>query len=106
MARPHVQQAIQDLKTRIQETVTFGVAEAHEMLMEAWSNAATSTEQRQVVEALMKLHKLGVEGDKGKGATKTINVNVNRLDQMSDKDLLKLAGKSMDHLLPSAGPDD
>ena len=80
----------------LEEGVVFGVSEAHQMLMEAWANAANSTEQRLVVDSLMKLHRLG-ETPKGSGS-KSVTININKLDQMSDEKLLKLAGKAGDYL--------
>lgn len=88
--------AMQSFKDALaEEGVVFGVAEAHNMLMEAWANAANSTEQRLVVDSLMKLHKLG---ETPKGGSKSVTININKLDQMSDEKLLKLAGKAGDYL--------
>ena len=44
----------------------------------------------------MKLHRLG-ETPKGSGS-KSVTININKLDQMSDEKLLKLAGKAGDYL--------
>lgn len=96
LARPAIRAAIDDFRAKIQEHVAFGVVEAHHMLMEAWSTAASSTEQRLVVESLMKLHKLGGEAEK-RGA-KSVTININKLDQLSDEKLLQLAGKASDYL--------
>lgn len=92
-----IKDALEAFKTKVMENVVFGVTEAHMMLMEAWANAATSTEQRLVVEALMKLHKLGSDGDKKKGG---VTININKLDQLSDSELLRLAGKAEEYLDP------
>ena len=95
MKRPEIVAAIEDFHRGIQEHVAFGIVEAHAMLMEAWSNAANSTEQRLVVDSLMKLHKLGEHGVKG---GKSVTININKLDQMSDEKLLELAGKAAGYL--------
>lgn len=92
---PRIQQALENFRLKVQDNVVFGVVEAHTMLMEAWSNAANATEQRLVVEALMKLHKLGADSEKKKGG---VTININRLDQLPDSELLKLAGKAEEYL--------
>lgn len=95
MKRQVIVDAIDEFHRSMQEHVAFGVTEAHNMLMEAWANAANSTEQRLTVEALMKLHKLGDQGNKG---GKSVTININKLDQMSDDKLLQLAGKTAGYL--------
>ncbi len=92
-----IKEAMEAFKTRVMDNVVFGVTEAHMMLMEAWANAATSTEQRLVVEALMKLHRLGADADKKKGS---VTININKLDQLSDSELLRIAGKDEEYLDP------
>lgn len=98
--RRAVRDAMEAFRAKVLENVVFGVTEAHMMLMEAWANAASSTEQRLVVEALMKLHKLGADGERKKGG---VTININKLDQLPDSELLRLAGKAEDYLDADAG---
>tara|TARA_A100001391_G_scaffold203101_2_gene194526 strand:+ start:2919 stop:3356 length:438 start_codon:yes stop_codon:yes gene_type:complete len=99
LKRPHIQAALEDIKRSIAENVVFGVAEAHAMLLDAYANAANSTEQRLAVESLMKLHRIGADGAP-KNQT-NIQVNIGKLDQASDEELLSIIGKGEGALDPS-----
>lgn len=99
MKRDHIRAAIDQFRAEIREQVQFDVATAHAMYMEAYANAASSTEQRQVVDSLVKLHGL-IQPDK---PTVQINqININKAQQMSDEELLKLLGKDAAYLDPEA----
>ncbi len=69
------------------------------MYLDAYNAAATSTEMKNTVDSLVKLHGLAAPDN----ATQiNINVNTAQMERMSDEDLLKLAGKDIDYLEPEA----
>ena len=97
--KPAIRAAIEQFRREIREQVQFDIHTAHAMYMEAFANAGNSTEQRLVVDSLVKLHGLAQK-------TPTVQVNVqinqNKAAQMSDEDLLKLLGKDASYLDPDA----
>lgn len=99
MKRPAIRAAIDRFRQELREQVRFDITTAHAMYMEAYANAASSTEQRQVVDSLVKLHGLIQPAQ----PTVTINhITVNKAHQMTDEQLLKLLGKDAEYLDPEA----
>ena len=99
MRKPAIKDAIDRFRQEIREQVNFDLATAHAMYMEAYGNASSSTEQRQVVDSLVKLHGL-IQPTQ---PTVTINhITVNKAHQMTDEQLLKLLGKDAEYLDPEA----
>lgn len=97
--RPAVAKAIEYLREQFREEVRFTKAHAHTMYLDAYNAAATSTEMKNTVDSLVKLHGLGAPDN----ATQiNINVNTAQLERMSDEDLLKLVGKDDKYLEPEA----
>lgn len=98
--RPAVQQALNYFREQMIEEVKFTRLHAHQMYLDAYNAAATSTEMKNTVDSLVKLHGLATPDN----ATQiNINLNTAQLERMSDEDLLKLAGKDDRYLEPEAG---
>lgn len=88
-------------KEQAEEDVRFTRNHAHAMLMQAWTNTANATEQVKVVDSLTKLHGLN-EPDPNQQVNVQINVhNAGKvLENMSDEELLRVAGQKGGHLDP------
>ena len=86
--RPHVQAAIVAACQDLAEEVQFGRKEAHEMLMSAYHNAATATEQVAAVRELINLH--GIAAPKKVEHEHTHKGTVS-LERMETEELMKLA---------------
>jgi len=87
--KEHIQAAMLVAMSDLAEEVGFTRKDAHDMLMTAYTNAATSAEQIQAVKEMINLH--------GIAAPKVIEVEHNHkgsvsLDQLPTADLIKLAG--------------
>lgn len=84
-----VQRAMMAGMNQLAEEMTFTRREAHDMLMSAYLNAATATEQVMAVRAMVELH--------GIAAPKQVehqhkHEHVHQLEYMETEDLMKLAG--------------
>ena len=93
-----MQNALQYLRNEMREEVKFDRTTATSMYLEAHRKAATSTEEKNVVDSLCKLHGLFMPDS----ATQ-ININVDKVEQLeklSDAELLKLAGQDKHYLEP------
>ncbi len=96
---PSVVKALDYFREQMREEVKFTRSHAHQMYLDAYNAAATSTEMKNTVDSLVKLHGLAAPDN----ATQiNINVNTAQMERMSDEDLLKLAGKDIDYLEPEA----
>jgi hypothetical protein len=97
--RPAVVQALNFFREQMREEVRFTRANAHQMYLDAYNAAATSTEMKNTVDSLVKLHGLAAPDN----ATQiNINVNTANLERLSDEELLKLAGKDVKYLEPES----
>ena len=95
------QNALQYLRNEMREEIKFDRDTATTMYLEAHRKAATSTEEKNVVDSLCKLHGLFMPDN----ATQ-ININVDKvqqLEKLSDAELLKLAGEDQNYLEPGDG---
>lgn len=96
---PKMQQALDYLRREMREEVKFDRNVATTMYLEAHRKAATSTEEKNVVDSLCKLHGLFAPDN----ATQ-ININVDKvaqLEKLSDAELLKIAGIDKTYLEPN-----
>jgi len=87
--KEHIQKAIVMAMNDIAEEVGFSRKEAHDMLMQAYQNAATAGEQIQAVKEMINLH--GIAAPKQVDVKHTHEGTVS-LERMETKDLLELAG--------------
>jgi len=97
--RPKVIQAVEYLRQEMREEVKFDRGTATSMYLEAHRKSANATEEKNVVDSLCKLHGLFAP----ENATQ-VNINVEkleRLERLSDSELLKIAGSDTDYLEPS-----
>lgn len=98
--RPAVVKALNYFREQMREEVHFTRTTAHQMYLDAYNAAATSTEMKNTVDSLVKLHGLTAPDN----ATQiNINLNTAQLERLSDEELLKLAGKDQQYLEPEAG---
>jgi phage terminase small subunit len=98
--RPSVVQALSFFREQMREEVKFTRTHAHQMYLDAYNAAATSTEMKNTVDSMVKLHGLASPDS----ATQiNISVNTAQLERMSDEELLRLAGKDKQYLEPEAG---
>ena len=106
---PKLQDAIRKYRAEQVRAVNFGIEEAHALYMDAHSNAADATEQKNVVDSLVKLHGISKESN-NKAPTNQVNIQINataeQMKGMSDEELLKLVGQSEDRLDPKASKED
>jgi len=91
--RPHYVAAMVAAMEDLAEETSFSRKEAHEMLMQAYTNAATAAEQIQAVKEMIALH--------GIAAAKKIEVTHEhkgaiQLERMETNELMKIAG--MEHI--------
>jgi len=94
-----IQKAISYLRKEMVEECKFDRNTATSMYLEAHRKSANSTEEKNVVDSLCKLHGLFTPDN----ATQ-ININVDKVEQLerlSDDDLVKLAGESSSYLEPA-----
>jgi hypothetical protein len=95
--RPAVVKALNFFREQMREEVRFTRTHAHQMYLDAYNAAATSTEMKNATDSLVKLHGLAAPDN----ATQiNINVNTAQLERLSDAELLKLAGKDNSYLEP------
>ena len=102
--RPKIVQAVEYLRQEMREEVKFDRGTATSMYLEAHRKSANATEEKNVVDSLCKLHGLFTP----ENATQiNINVdNIKQLEQLSDGELLKMAGVDQKYLEPSNDPED
>ncbi len=91
--RPHFQEAMMVAMSELAEEVGFSRKEAHEMLLAAYTNAATAAEQIMAVKEMIALH--GVAAAKKIEVTHEHKGSV-QLERMETSELMKIAG--MEHL--------
>ncbi len=85
---PDVQAAMVAAMQDLSEEIGFGRREAHDMLIEAYRNAATAAEQIQAVKELINLHGLAAPKQVEHKHTHQGSVS---LERMETEELLKLA---------------
>ena len=101
--KPLIQKALSHLRKEFRESVKFDKQQATSMYLEAHRKSATSTEEKNVVDSLCKLHGLFAPDS----ATQ-ININVDSIAQLAklpDSELLKIAGVDNQYLLPKNGKE-
>jgi|TARA_Y100001970_G_scaffold289990_1_gene422070 phage terminase small subunit len=102
--KPKINQAISYLREEMREEIKFDKNTATQMYLEAHRKSATSTEEKNVVDSLCKLHGLFAPEQ----ATQ-VNINVDKIQQLErlpDSELLKLAGVDTQYLEPKGGTND
>jgi len=103
MTQPAVVRALNYFREQLREDVRFTRAHAHAMYLDAYNAAATSTEMKNTVDSLVKLHGLVAPDN----ATQVnVTVNAAQLERLDDGELLKLAGKTPEYLDPARHDSD
>lgn len=97
----HIQSALTQYRRAQLRAVEFGTEEAHAMYMEAWATAANSTEKKNIIDSLTKLH--GVAKEQGGNTINSLTVNVTeeQLKSLSDAELLAMVGSQDTELAPT-----
>jgi phage terminase small subunit len=96
--REPIEKAVNYLRKEMVEECKFDRNQATNMYLEAHRKSANSTEEKNVVDSLCKLHGLFAP----ENATQ-ININVDKvhqLERLSDDELVKLAGENSAYLEP------
>jgi hypothetical protein len=99
--KPVVQKALVHLRDEFREAIKFDKQQATTMYLEAHRKSVTSTEEKNVVDSLCKLHGLFIP----ENATQ-VNINVafiEQLEKLPDSELLKIAGVDNQYLIPKGG---
>jgi phage terminase small subunit len=86
--KPHIQAALVQAMEEVAEEIGFTRKEAHEMLMNAYTNAATAAEQIAAVKEMINLHGIAAPKQVEHKHEHTGNVS---LERMETHELLKLA---------------
>ncbi len=98
--KPAIQKALAHLRKEFRESIKFDKQQATSMYLEAHRKSVTSTEEKNVVDSLCKLHGLFAPES---GTQININVDsIERLEKLPDSELLKIAGVDNQYLLPKA----
>lgn len=97
-SRANVQAALEILRRNDLNEIIFTRDEAHNMLMEAYRNAETSTEQVNAVRALVQLHGISAPA-KIEHKHQHAHAHSHEIREMSDAELLKLAQQGGDEVL-------
>ena len=102
--KPVVQKALVHLRNEFKEAIKFDKQQATTMYLEAHRKSVTSTEEKNVVDSLCKLHGLFTP----ENATQIyINVDsIEQLEKLPDSELLKIAGVDNQYLIPKGGEND
>jgi len=98
--KPKIVQAVNYLREENRKEFNFDKGTATSMYLEAHRKSANSTEEKNVVDALCKLHGLFAP----ETATQINIINgekVERMENLTDEELLKLAGNDIKYLEPS-----
>jgi hypothetical protein len=101
--REKINQALNYLRQEMREEVKFDRNTATVMYLEAHRKSANSTEEKNVVDSLCKLHGLFAPEQ-----VTQVNLNVEkleRLERLPDSELLKLAGVDTQYLEPQGDKD-
>jgi len=101
--RDKVNQALNYLRQEMREEVKFDRNTATVMYLEAHRKSANSTEEKNVVDSLCKLHGLFAPEQ-----VTQVNLNVEkleRLERLPDSELLKIAGVDNEYLEPKGDKD-
>ena len=99
--KPIVQKALSHLREEFRESVKFDKQQATSMYLEAHRKSVNSTEEKNVVDSLCKLHGLFAPES---GTQININVDsIEHLEKLPDSELLKIAGVDNQYLIPKNG---
>ena len=96
-----VQKALRFFREQLREEVFFDRTQAHQMYLEAYNVAANSTEMKNTVDSLVKLHGLG-SPEQTTQVNVQINTSAKQLERLSDEQLLEIVGRDASYLEPEA----
>ena len=97
--KPKIVQAVNYLREESRREFNFDKGTATSMYLEAHRKSANATEEKNIIDSLCKLHGLFIP----ENATQIniINGEVERLENLSDEELLKIAGDDTKYLEPA-----
>ena len=97
--KPKIIQAVNYLREESRREYNFDKGTATSMYLEAHRKSANATEEKNIVDSLCKLH--GLFAPENATQINIINAEqVERLENLSDEELLKLAGDDVKYLEP------
>ena len=97
--KPKIVQAVNYLREESRREFNFDKGTATSMYLEAHRKSANATEEKNIIDSLCKLHGLFIP----ENATQIniINGEVEKLENLSDEELLKIAGDDTKYLEPA-----
>ena len=97
--KPKIVQAINYLREESRREFNFDKGTATSMYLEAHRKSANATEEKNIIDSLCKLH--GLFTPENATQINIINGEVERLENLSDEELLKIAGDDTKYLEPA-----
>lgn len=97
--KPKIVQAINYLREESRREFNFDKGTATSMYLEAHRKSANATEEKNIIDSLCKLH--GLFTPENATQINIINGEVERLENLSDEELLKIAGDDVKYLEPA-----
>ena len=97
--KPKIIQAINYLREESRREFNFDKGTATSMYLEAHRKSANATEEKNIIDSLCKLH--GLFTPENATQINIINGEVERLENLSDEELLKIAGDDVKYLEPA-----
>lgn len=97
--KPKIIQAVNYLREESRREFNFDRGTATSMYLEAHRKSANATEEKNIIDSLCKLH--GLFAPETATQINIINGEVEKLENLSDEELLKIAGDDVKYLEPA-----
>jgi len=97
--KPKIIQAVNYLREESRREFNFDKGTATSMYLEAHRKSANATEEKNIIDSMCKLH--GLFAPENPTQINIINGEVEKLENLSDEELLKIAGDDVAYLEPA-----
>ena len=97
--KPKIIQAVNYLREESRREFNFDKGTATSMYLEAHRKSANATEEKNIIDSMCKLH--GLFAPETATQINIINGEVEKLENLSDEELLKIAGDDVKYLEPA-----
>ena len=97
--KPKIIQAVNYLREESRREFNFDKGTATSMYLEAHRKSANATEEKNIIDSMCKLH--GLFTSENPTQINIINGEVEKLENLSDEELLKIAGDDVKYLEPA-----
>ena len=97
--KPKIIQAVNYLREESRREFNFDKGTATSMYLEAHRKSANATEEKNIIDSMCKLH--GLFTSENPTQINIINGEVEKLENLSDEELLKIAGDDVAYLEPA-----